>query len=119
MKGSNEIILSWSLLAAAAAMSCYYMISFELEKYKAEAMQPSIVTVQPGYLACTDEIAAQQSLLVDDVNVLVDAGRCLPTEEMSGSPAEILDQANQFYFVRVNLPDDISADLWLPTDAAK
>lgn len=119
MKGSNEIKLSWALLGAAAVMACYYMVSFEAEQRKAETLQIREIIVQPDYLACVDEIAAQQSLIVSDANILVDAGKCFPTEEIKGNPTEILAEFNQFYFVRASLPDDITAEIWIPKDAAK
>ncbi len=117
MKGSKELVLSWSMLAVAGVMACYYMISFEVEQRKAEPVQTSAVVIQSGFVACVDEVAAQQALIIDDINVLVDSDRCLPTEEVKDHPADILGEFGQLYLVRVYLPDDQAADLFVPIGA--
>jgi hypothetical protein len=117
MNGSTEIKLSWSLMAASSVMMLYYLIAYEIEQRKVETVQPVSVIIQPGYVACIDEIAAQQALIINDINVLIDSGRCLPTEEIKTSPADIIGVTSQLYHVRVNLPDDLTAELWLPIGA--
>lgn len=75
--------------------------------------------VQPGYVACTDEVSLslydaaqhreQVGMMMDDL--------CLPTERLSEFPFVVLAQSGQTAEVRILLPDDRYADLYMPIEA--
>jgi len=77
--------------------------------------------VIPGYVACTDEVSLslydaaphreQVGMMMDDL--------CLPTERLADFPFVVLSNSGQIAEVRILLPDDRYADLFMPIEATE
>ena len=116
MRNKSEYIVGF-LLGLLTGLGAGMIVSEHATK-KVDAPTEINSQIQTGYVACTSEYYLEQYELAthrQQVGIMMD-NHCLPTDNLTGHPA-ILLESGEVSLVRLMLPDDQYADVYLYEEA--